>query len=290
MPMTAIVLVLLSAVLHAAWNLRGKAQLADERYFFWVALCAGLTMLPVIVWVQMHFLPSLVLVAYILATGVCQAAYMIGLARAYQLGDLGWVYPVVRALPVVLILLITQFFSAPLSLESVLLILVVVALTLALSVEQKNAQQPPISKPLLAWCSLVIMGTVGYSLIDQQAMLSLQSVPVSPLLQALYYAGIQLLSAALFIRLAIWRKPIRLPLKHIRSPWLTGMMMMLTYCLILLAMPMVDNVSLVVALRQLSIPLSVIAGVTLLKEPLLWRRLALSAAIAAGLGAVAITS
>ncbi|WP_119396005.1 EamA family transporter [Salinibius halmophilus] len=290
MPVTALSLVLISALMHAIWNLRGKAQLADERYFFWVALCAGLTMLPVIVWVQSQFLPSLKFVALLTMSGICQAAYMIGLARAYQLGDLGWVYPIVRALPVVLVMLIAQVTATPLGPMTIGLILIVIVLTLLLGAEQGSANHGRVSRKLMGWCALVIMGTVGYSLVDQQAMLLLAPLPVPAILQAMYFAGLQLLAAAVFIRLAMWRKPSRISLLEVRSPWLTGMMMMSTYCLILLAMPMVDNVSLIVALRQLSIPLSVVAGIAILKEPVMWRRLTLSAAIAASLGGIALTS
>jgi uncharacterized membrane protein len=46
-----------------------------------------------------------------------------------------------------------------------------------------------------------------------------------------------------------------------------GVLIYVTYGLVLSAMAFVDNVSYVVAFRQLSIPLGVILGITLLKEP-----------------------
>ena len=41
----------------------------------------------------------------------------------------------------------------------------------------------------------------------------------------------------------------------------------MSYSLVLLAMSLADNVSLIVALRQLSVPLGMFAGIVLLKEP-----------------------
>lgn len=48
---------------------------------------------------------------------------------------------------------------------------------------------------------------------------------------------------------------------------MTGLMMTCTYGLVLMAMAMTDEVSYVVALRQLSIPVGVLMGVLWLKEP-----------------------
>ena len=47
----------------------------------------------------------------------------------------------------------------------------------------------------------------------------------------------------------------------------TGLMMTCTYGLVLIAMALTEEVSYVVALRQLSIPVGVLMGILWLKEP-----------------------
>jgi drug/metabolite transporter (DMT)-like permease len=54
---------------------------------------------------------------------------------------------------------------------------------------------------------------------------------------------------------------------HRSKAAMAGGAMTLTYALVLISMVFVDNVSYVVAFRQLSIPTTVLFGVYLLKEP-----------------------
>ena len=55
----------------------------------------------------------------------------------------------------------------------------------------------------------------------------------------------------------------------LKTPWphITGVFSSSAYALILLAMPLVTNVSYIQAFRQMSLPLGVLAGVFILKEP-----------------------
>jgi len=100
-------------------------------------------------------------------------------------------------------------------------------------------------------------------------------------------------TAVLLMAVQLWIPSQRESLKlHLRSRWaicaLTGAIMLLTYLLVLWSMQYVDNVSYVVAFRQLSIPLGVGLGVWLLSEPAHRPKLAGVAMICIGLVAVAL--
>ena len=69
---------------------------------------------------------------------------------------------------------------------------------------------------------------------------------------------------------------------------LTGAAATVAYVTILLAMGLVSNVSYVVALRQLSVPLGVILGVVVLREPRYTPKLVGVAIIFAGMVLVAL--
>ena len=73
-----------------------------------------------------------------------------------------------------------------------------------------------------------------------------------------------------------------------RSATIAGIMMSTTYGLVLLAMTMTENVSYVVALRQLSIVIGMVLGVVFLSERLLLTRMVGSVMILLGLVLVAL--
>ena len=88
----------------------------------------------------------------------------------------------------------------------------------------------------------------------------------------LVYACLEAASASLWILLFVAlsrerRESLRRVLRtQSRAAVLAGVMIHLTYALVLIALAFVDNVSYVVGFRQLSIPFGALAGVLLLKE------------------------
>ncbi|MFA0521367.1 multidrug transporter, partial [Vibrio sp. 10N.222.55.E8] len=87
---------------------------------------------------------------------------------------------------------------------------------------------------------------------------------------AIFYLGIQFW--AIVLPLSLWLLVSNQRIEF-HNAWLlrkratlAGIMMALTYGLVLFAMTMTENVSLVVALRQVSIIFGVVMGICLLKE------------------------
>ena len=104
MPPLAVSLVLLSTLLHASWNLLAKHGSGTPALFSRVLLAIaipGLLLGLLGEWRAAALLPAIW--PFLLVTGAFQAAYFLGLTMGYRAGDLSLVYPLVRALPVLLV-------------------------------------------------------------------------------------------------------------------------------------------------------------------------------------------
>lgn len=107
MSVWAIVLVIISAFLHASWNILGKTNKASvQSFFFMSAFCMALLLSPYLIWFYVtadsqdfsaEFWGLLTL------SGVLQVIYLLGLGFAYKKADIGLVYPMARALPVLMV-------------------------------------------------------------------------------------------------------------------------------------------------------------------------------------------
>src|SRR5262245_50815906 len=106
MSTTAVILILLSAVMHAAWNLLARRS-RSEVGFLRRMLVAGsvLGLAPALVLEIREPLPVMAFV-YVAASGACCGIYFLGLAKSYARSDFTTVYPVVRGLPVLIIALV----------------------------------------------------------------------------------------------------------------------------------------------------------------------------------------
>ncbi|NRA39300.1 MAG: hypothetical protein HRU15_14230, partial [Planctomycetes bacterium] len=118
-------------------------------------------------------------------------------------------------------------------------------------------------------------GTALYSITDDHVLRAIaqQDLSLTEIDITLLYIGIQAVSVAFFTSLAVLlRKDTRERYVHIfrhekRTPLLVAFISYLTYILVLLAYQHADEVSYIVAFRQLSIPLGAVLGVYILKEP-----------------------
>tara|TARA_R110000796_G_scaffold235412_2_gene354405 strand:- start:87 stop:764 length:678 start_codon:yes stop_codon:yes gene_type:complete len=202
--------------------------------------------------------------------------YMGGLAWAYARGEVSVLYPIARALPVVLVPLVSIALlgSRVLDAWDGLGMALVVAGALCLPLSHPEARQfSTYFTPAMGFALLAAAGTVGYSLIDKQALGLMQGAGHSGLTAGAVFMVLQA------VMTLTWAVPLLslLPAERRRLPALrqqgltmlitTGLMMTCTYGLVLMAMAMTDEVSYVVALRQLSIPVGVLMGVLWLKEP-----------------------
>ncbi|OAN16938.1 hypothetical protein A3K86_08350 [Photobacterium jeanii] len=292
MSIFAFVLVVISAVIHASWNLLGKSSASSPAFFAMSCVGVGGLMLPLLGYVVMT-IPELSSRFWwlLVVSGFFQMVYMAALALAYKHADVGVVYPIARALPVMMVAGITAGLgqSLPWIAWGGMLVVTLGCLLVPL-VTFRQWHWRAYTQQGCLWALLAAIGTAGYSVIDKQAvdMLAVAGVPAA--VAAVFYLGAQFLAAGGWLMLLYLPRSRRSELRQAwqlrRRALLTGGMMGGTYALVLLAMQYADNVSYVVALRQLSIPVGVIFGIWWLKEPSHRPRLVGASLVCLGLMAV----
>ncbi|MBX3634141.1 MAG: EamA family transporter [Rubrivivax sp.] len=98
MPLSALGLVLLAAVLHAAWNVAAKHAGGDHRFLLLCSLLTSLVWLPAGLWFGWHEVPRLGWTEWgvIAASAAVHLLYFRALLTGYRVGDLTVVYPLAR--------------------------------------------------------------------------------------------------------------------------------------------------------------------------------------------------
>ncbi len=276
----AIILVTISAFAHAFWNLLGKRQNPSVAFFFVASVFAALCFSPLLIIYHHTFtvIPGRVWV-WLGLTSLFEVIYYIGLAGAYRHGDMSVAYPLARALPVIMVALITTILGLgkPLSLIGVAGILAVAIGCLLLP--QRSLRHLQLSNYLTACCLLAgvaAIGTTGYTLVDNQALVDLLAAPdlrLSRLEIAFFYLALESVTIAIGMGgYVLFSSSERFELKKVWQmgraiALITGLLIMGTYGLVLAAMAYASNVSYIAAFRQLSIPLGAILGILVQKEP-----------------------
>lgn len=278
MDLVAIVLVVISAVLHAGWNILGKSNSGSGLAFTMAASFAACILLtPYLVWYLSSMgwgaLPSEFWVL-VFISGIAQIVYLAGLIVAYKHADVGVIYPIARALPVMLVGGVGVVLGQELTTQQWLGF---VAITFGcVLVPVQGFRQISIKAYLnigVFWALIAAIGTTGYSVIDKEALTLLTSQAghiLSDQYSAIFYLGVQFWAIAL--PTLIWclasgrRQELATAWAIRKSASLAGIMMAVTYGLVLFAMTMTDNVSLVVALRQISIIFGLLMGIYFLAE------------------------
>lgn len=169
----ALALVLVSVCMHAGWNVLGKRNAPSLASFTLAYGAGGAVMLPlVLLGPSLTALPS-AFWGWLALSGLCQMLYMGGLAWAYARGDVSVLYPIARALPVVLVPLVSIVLlgSRVLDRWDGLGMVLVVAGALCLPLSHPQARRlSTYLTPAMGFALLAAAGTVGYSLIDKQAL------------------------------------------------------------------------------------------------------------------------
>ncbi len=98
MTVTALGLVLVAAVLHAAWNLLAKRAGGGAALVWLYGTASAILLTPPAIVLLIVRLPDIgpAGLAYAMASAILHVAYFLVLQRGYQLGDLSVVYPIAR--------------------------------------------------------------------------------------------------------------------------------------------------------------------------------------------------
>ena len=256
--MIATALVLVAALLHATWNTLIK--FSGERLLV-IACMDSVALLFVAVAVGFVSLPPLDIWPWIAASALFELLYRYLLIQAYRVGDLGLVYPLMRGLSPLVVLVLTLVFAGEvLSTQQILGILLIPFGMVCLLWQGGGGDRLP-------WSMLPVVLLIGlcigcYTFLDGQA-LRRWSHPLD------YLVWLTLISAWPFPLLALVRKRAAFSLFW-RTQWRlglsVGLCVLLSYALVLWAMQL-GSIAEAAALREVSVILVVLFGMCYLKEP-----------------------
>ncbi|RLT42116.1 MAG: hypothetical protein DWI57_05965 [Chloroflexi bacterium] len=281
-------LILLSTLLHVSWNLLAHARRDDTTLFVRANLIVGLVGLGPVLWLQFGgdpFPPAIW--PLLLATGLFQAVYFLGLTMGYRAGEFSIVYPVARALPVLALAFLDILRGHPPSAQGWLgMVLVTAGCLLAPLSGLRAVSRDRYWNATIFWVLVTAAGTIGYSSVDKIALEMLQP----SLLSALRYGVLQWLLTVPYLWLLL-RYVAKLPMtvgsvREWRRAALATLFISSAYTLILWVYQMIPQASYVVALRQFSIVIGVVAAILIFREPAAKLRLTAALIISAGVALV----
>lgn len=297
MTFTAFWLILFSVVLHVSWNLISKATKPSAAFYFITSLAACLVATPFIFIAKISWgaLPAKFWLFFCL-TSAANILYYFGLFKTYKKSDISMSYPLIRALPVVFTAVVTSVLGIG-DRPSVLAfcgMFVVFCGCLLMPLEKwSDFKLRSYFSPVIGTIILAACGTTGYTILDSLVISCMNDHSSSSAILVscaymCYIEGILALGLLPFMLFSTGEKLIFLDL--LRKPVsaiICGVFTVSAYVLVLLAMPLVTNVSFVQVFRQMGLPMGVAAGVLILKEKCSAARLVGIVTIVLGLALVA---
>jgi drug/metabolite transporter (DMT)-like permease len=286
----SLILVLLSAVAHASWNLMLK-RAGDPEVFAWVMLVVGSILLaPVglaLLWYNSMDFPGL---WFLLASVVLHVFYFMLLARGYAIGDLSLVYPVARGMgpmlvPVLAVILLGEIV------ETMAMVGIAAIVGGIYTISWWGNFHQVLRSPLLflksagmRYAVLTGLTIAVYSIVDKEGVGHIQ-----PLLY-IYF---------MFIGTVVLLAPYILAnkgMETVKAEWranavpitVSGLLAFAAYGLVLTAFSL-SRVSYVAPAREVGIVIGVLMGIFLLKEPFGRGRLLGSGLIVGGLVLIAFS-
>ena len=255
--------ILAAALMHAGWNAIVKIGLDHLLTLTLVAVAAALISLPLLGFASM---PAAAAWPWMAASVTLHVGYNLALARAYQIGDFGLVYPIARGtaplLTAIAGALIVGEHLTPFELAGVLVLVAGVWLMAARGRAPVAAGASAVLPALIT--SLFIS---GYSLSDGLGARA-SGAPIGYTLWLFVLDGIAMLLVTLW-----WRgqAAIVASLTYWRSGLFGGALSLGAYGIAIWAMTKAP-IALVAALRESSVLFAALISVLLLGEPLRWSR------------------
>lgn len=269
--------------MHAGWNLLAREQRGRDIFLPLLLIVSGVGLLPALIaeWQGDPILP--IVWPYILITAVFQALYYFGLFKGYRSGDFTVVYPVARSLPVLVLALVDLIRGNTPSLVGGLgMGLIMVGCVLAPLESWRGFSLARYWNKTMVWIGVTATGMIGYTLVDRAAAALIRPGLDTALRYGLWESIAT--AGAYFVLLKLMKQPA-IQIEG-RAVWqrvtLAGVFMFGAYSLVLWAYQMPMPVSYIVALRQFSIVLGVVAGAILFHEPAPRWRISMSLLIVVG--------
>lgn len=284
----SLILVLVSAAMHASWNLVVRNQRAVNM-FLSITIVSVSLLLPVMLALEWLAPPVLGAVPlYILAGGAFLAIYYLGMTHSYRGGDFTVAYPLARALPVLMVACAELVLGdAPTILGWLGIGLIAVGSLLVPLQSLRELRIAHYWNRTSVWILLAAVGIAGYTVVDSAGLRQLPN----GLTYAMRYAVLEAVVGGViyFLILRVAHEHIVLPesLSHWKLPVLATFFVFGSYSLILWAFQSDDRASYVIGLRQISIVLGVVGGAYLFRER--GARLRIPAALIITLGVILLS-
>ncbi len=277
MEATVIVLVLASASIHTGWNVMTKNNPKQSMFMEQSLYMSLIPILPLAFWYYplWTFIP-LSAVGFMLVSGFFQFLYFHGLASSYSKHDISFIYPLIRSIPIIFITFILNRTGEAIAWTTWVGIVLIICGSTLLVVAQ-IAKHPPLAgdrKSLLFAVAPVVVSIIGYTVSDAKGLATMVSTGSfssfsaagiflfgEVLVAVLFYLGWNLIDSN---RRTRDRQGITL--RSLSSTFINGLCINLSYILILIAFSITSRAGYVTVLRQVSIPLSAIAGIILFHE------------------------
>ncbi len=289
MPLLPFVIVLLSTFMHAGWNLLARQQRGRDITLPLLLIISVVGLLPAILieWQTGSILPTIW--PYTLLAACFQAMYYFGLFKGYHQGEFTVVYPLARSLPVLALTLADVIQGdVPTVMGWVGMGLIALGCLLAPLESWRSFALARYWNKTTIWILITATGMMGYTLVDRSAAALLRPGADT----ALRYSFWETVATAGAYWLLL--QLMRLPIIQIqgRTDWaraaLASVLMFGAYSLVLWAYQMPVPVSYIVALRQFSIVLGVIAGAILFHEPAPRWRISMALLIVVGVMLISV--
>ena len=270
---SAITLVLISAFMHATWN---AVVRAGSSRFMTLALVDGTALLICLAALPLVDVPSLQVWGYVLLSVVLNTVYRLFLIKAYETGDFGQVYPVMRGVPPVLVALFSYFLlHEHLSFQAMAGVLLICLGIISLTfVRRMTAHR---LRPILMAVGAGVF-IASYTVVDAKGVRASQTV-----LQYIIYLTV---FQSIPIPLLAFLKARTSFVQAIRSHWRVGMLggifYLASYGLVLFALSL-DAVAKVSALRETSVIIGAIIAALFFHERFGWRRMLSALVIVCGI-------
>ena len=285
----AILLVLLSAAMHAFRNFFNKKASDKQAFVWWYEVFGLIFFTPLFLFTLLHEGTNThISIAFIFLSGFVHFIYWYFLSKALEKGDLSLIYPIMRSSPALVLIFSIAILGEDVSALGVTGILLVAIGVYTINMESLALFE--LFRPFrsmtrdraIRFAFLTLFSVACYTLVDKIAVSQMH-----PVIFAYIYPWISLSLFSGYIFKAkssgVLKKEWAM---HKGSILVCGVLSIFGYFLILQAFTM-ERMSYVVGLRQLSIVFAVLLGGHLLKEKN--KKIRIASSIIIFLGAYLIT-
>lgn len=269
----AVTLVLISAFMHATWN---AVVRAGSSRFMTLALVDGTALLICLAALPLVNVPSLQVWGYVLLSVVLNTIYRLFLIKAYETGDFGQVYPVMRGVPPVLVALFSYFLlHEHLSFQALAGVLLICLGIISLTFVRRMTTL--MLRPILMAVGAGVF-IASYTVVDAKGVRASETV----LQYIIYLTVFQSIPIPLLAFLKARTQFVQAIARQWRVGMLGGVFYLASYGLVLFALSL-NAVAKVSALRETSVIIGAIIAALFFRERFGWRRMLSALVIVCGI-------